>query len=61
MAATTPTGSSQEIVLGIGGARMLQALGFDIDTYHMNEGHAALLTLHLLRYFAPAGGRRRPR
>ncbi len=41
----------QEIVLGIGGARMLQALGFTIDTYHLNEGHAALLTLHLLRYF----------
>ncbi len=41
----------QEIVLGIGGARMLQALGFNIDTYHLNEGHAALLTLHLLRYF----------
>ena len=42
---------SQEIVLGIGGARILQALGFNIDTYHMNEGHAALLTLHLLRKF----------
>jgi starch phosphorylase len=41
----------QEIVLGIGGARMLQALGFNLDTYHLNEGHAALLTLHLLRYF----------
>jgi glycogen phosphorylase len=41
----------QEIVLGIGGARILQALGFNIDTYHLNEGHAALLTLHLLRYF----------
>ena len=41
----------QEIVLGIGGARMLQALGFKIDTYHLNEGHAALLTLDLLRYF----------
>jgi len=41
----------QEIVLGIGGARMLQALGFNIHTYHLNEGHAALLTLHLLRYF----------
>jgi len=39
----------QEIVLGIGGARMLQALGFNIETYHLNEGHAALLTLHLLR------------
>lgn len=41
----------QEIVLGIGGARMLQALGFKIEIYHLNEGHAALLTLHLLRYF----------
>jgi glycogen phosphorylase len=41
----------QEIVLGIGGARLLQALGFTIDTYHLNEGHAALLTLHLLKYF----------
>jgi starch phosphorylase len=39
----------QEIVLGIGGARILQALGFHISTYHLNEGHAALLTLHLLR------------
>jgi starch phosphorylase len=38
----------QEIVLGIGGGRLLQALGFDIETYHLNEGHAALLTLHLL-------------
>src|SRR5689334_23141688 len=39
----------QEIVLGIGGARMLQALGFEIETYHLNEGHAALLALSLLR------------
>jgi starch phosphorylase len=39
----------QEIVLGIGGARLLQALGFKIATYHLNEGHAALLTLYLLR------------
>lgn len=39
----------QEIVLGIGGGRLLQALGFSISTYHLNEGHAALLTLHLLR------------
>src|SRR6266404_1456624 len=38
----------QEIVLGIGGVRMLRMLGFDIDTYHMNEGHAALLALELL-------------
>ncbi len=38
----------QEIVLGIGGARILKALSFDIKRYHMNEGHAALLTLELL-------------
>jgi glycogen phosphorylase len=39
----------QEIVLGIGGALVLQALGLTVDHYHLNEGHAALLTLHLLR------------
>jgi glycogen phosphorylase len=38
----------QEIVLGMGGARMAQALGFSVNVYHMNEGHAALLTLALL-------------
>ena len=38
----------QEVVLGIGGVRMLEALGYDrIDRYHMNEGHAALLGLEL--------------
>jgi glycogen phosphorylase len=39
---------AQEIVLGIGGLRMLDALGYEISVYHMNEGHAALLTLALL-------------
>ena len=39
----------QEAVLGIGGVRIVQALGFSIHTYHMNEGHAAFLTLELLR------------
>ena len=38
----------QEIVLGIGGIRVLRALGFNVHTYHLNEGHAALLTLELL-------------
>jgi len=42
----------QEIVLGIGGTRMLQALGFDLRQYHMNEGHSALLALELLRRYA---------
>jgi starch phosphorylase len=45
---------TQEIVLGIGGARMLQALGFEISRFHMNEGHSALLGLELLRRFAPS-------
>ncbi|MGA8536368.1 MAG: alpha-glucan family phosphorylase [Thermoplasmata archaeon] len=38
----------QEIVLGLGGLRLLRALGFDLHTFHMNEGHASLLTLDLL-------------
>ena len=38
----------QEIVLGMGGARMANALGLSINVYHMNEGHAALLTQALL-------------
>ena len=38
----------QEAVLGIGGVRMLRALGYTaIRRYHMNEGHAALLLLEL--------------
>ena len=41
----------QEIVLGIGGVRLLQALGFEIRQYHMNEGHSALLGLELLRRY----------
>lgn len=40
---------AQEIVLGIGGVRMLAALGARIRKYHLNEGHSALLTLELLR------------
>jgi starch phosphorylase len=39
----------QEIVLGIGGVRMLRAVDFNISKYHMNEGHSSLLTLELLR------------
>jgi starch phosphorylase len=39
----------QEYVLGVGGVRMLRTLGYDqIDRFHMNEGHAALLVLQLL-------------
>jgi len=40
---------AQEAILGIGGARMLTALGHTgIETYHLNEGHSALLVLALL-------------
>jgi starch phosphorylase len=35
----------QEIMLGIGGVRMLQALGLKPSAYHMNEGHSAFLGL----------------
>jgi starch phosphorylase len=40
---------AQEIVLGLGGLKLLQKLGHDrIQAYHMNEGHSALLALGLL-------------
>ena len=41
----------QEIILGVGGVRVLEALGFGINTYHLNEGHAALATIELLKRF----------
>jgi glycogen phosphorylase len=48
----------QEVVLGIGGVRMLRALGYnELTRFHMNEGHAALLSLQLLRDEAEKAGR----
>ena len=48
----------QEVILGIGGVRMLRALGHDgLTRYHMNEGHAALLSLELLEAEAAKAGR----
>src|SRR5215472_2402553 len=48
----------QEVVLGIGGVRMLRALGYnDLTRFHMNEGHAALLSLELLGEEAQKAGR----
>ena len=41
----------QEIVLGIGGWRLLDALGLDVQVCHLNEGHAALVTLERASYF----------
>ncbi len=49
---------SQELLLGIGGVRMLRALGHtELMRYHMNEGHAALLTMELLDEEAKRAGR----
>jgi starch phosphorylase len=39
----------QEIVLGIGGIRALQAAGYDCDVFHSNEGHAGFLGLERIR------------
>jgi len=48
----------QEAILGIGGVRMLRELGYaGIARFHMNEGHASLLTLELLDEAARASGR----
>jgi len=48
----------QEILLGVGGVRMLRALGHGaLQRFHMNEGHAGLLTLELLREQAEKAGR----
>ena len=41
----------QEIVLGIGGWRLIEALGLSIDLCHLNEGHAAFVTLERARSF----------
>ncbi len=38
---------AQEIVLGIGGTRMLEAIGYDVEVYHMNEGHSVPLVFEL--------------
>lgn len=39
----------QEIILGIGGAKVLKELNLKIRKYHLNEGHSSLLTLELLK------------
>lgn len=48
----------QEVILGVGGVKMLRALGLDgIRRFHLNEGHAALLTLELLDEEVKRAGR----
>jgi starch phosphorylase len=41
----------QEIALGIGGWQVLEALDIDIDVCHLNEGHAAFVTLERIRQY----------
>lgn len=45
----------QEMLLGVGGVRLLRALGVEPSVFHMNEGHAAFLTLELIREKMAAG------
>lgn len=40
----------QEILLGVGGIRLIHALGLKPDIYHSNEGHSAFIGLERLRY-----------
>jgi starch phosphorylase len=46
---------AQEVLLGIGGVRMLQALGIEVDLYHFNEGHALFAGFELLRPLIESG------
>jgi starch phosphorylase len=45
----------QEVLLGVGGVRALRALGFKPAVWHMNEGHAAFLTLERARELVASG------
>ncbi len=46
----------QELVLGVGGARAVAAMGWNPGVYHSNEGHAGFLTLELLDRARTSGG-----
>jgi starch phosphorylase len=45
----------QEIILGIGGVRVLKAMGSDPAVYHLNEGHAAFVVLQRIRDLCEKG------
>ncbi len=45
----------QELLLGVGGVRALRALGYNPSVWHMNEGHAAFLTLERARELVAGG------
>jgi starch phosphorylase len=44
----------QQVLLGVGGVRVLRALGYNPSVWHMNEGHAAFLTLERARELVAA-------
>ena len=46
----------QEIILGVGGWRLVEALGLDIEICHLNEGHAALVAIERARHFMKQHG-----
>jgi starch phosphorylase len=46
---------AQEIILGIGGVRLLRAIGVSPTTWHMNEGHSAFMALERCREFVEQG------
>lgn len=45
----------QEIILGIGGVRLLRVLHLEPDVWHMNEGHSAFLALERIREYSAQG------
>jgi len=45
----------QEIILGIGGVRVLRTLGLQPSIWHLNEGHAAFVSIERIREFLAAG------
>jgi len=46
---------AQELLLGVGGVRLLRAMGHEVDVYHFNEGHAVFAGLELIREQVAAG------
>ena len=47
----------QEWILGVGGVRVLRAMGIDPAVWHANEGHAAFMMVERLREYIGAGRR----
>jgi glycogen phosphorylase len=52
---TVETRIAQEMILGMGGVRLLRALEIEPDVWHMNEGHSAFLSLERIREYSAQG------